>query len=297
MENRLEELQIKKVFDIRGYNKLMIKEGKDIMPYIVIVIDELADLMAQAGNDVEGAIVRLAQMARAVGIHLVVATQRPSVDVITGLIKANITNRIAFAVASQIDSRTILDATGAERLLGQGDMLHLGNELGGPRRVQGVLVTDKEVTKVNEFLRRESVPQYDDSLLNFRTSHSGSSGVSGGESGGGDDDLYEDAKETVVMAGKASASLLQRRLRVGYARAARLLDLLEENGIIGPADGARPRDVLIDVASLDNERNQVRMPMNQDFHRPFQNFKKPDFNSYNNQDSGNAHQLEMPPEE
>jgi len=229
------------------------------LPYIVIFIDELADLMAQAGNEVEAAIVRLAQMARATGIHLVVATQRPSVDVITGLIKANITNRIAFAVASQVDSRTILDLSGAERLLGNGDMLYLGNELGKPKRIQGVMVTDREVDKITDFLKKQSLPQYDETILTYHT------GLGKGPSGElmAEDELYQDAKEVVVMAGKASASLLQRRLRVGYARAARLLDILEEEGIIGPSEGAKPRDVMIDPISLDNERAQTNMPMNQ----------------------------------
>ncbi len=234
------------------------------LPYIVIFIDELADLMAQAGNEVEAAIVRLAQMARATGIHLVVATQRPSVDVITGLIKANITNRIAFAVASQVDSRTILDTSGAERLLGNGDMLYLGNDLGKPKRVQGVMVTDKEVDKITDFLKRESLPQYDETILTY---HASAAHGPGGALGA-DDELYQEAKETVVMAGKASASLLQRRLRVGYARAARLLDMLEQEGIIGPSEGAKPRDVMIDPMSLDHERAQVRSPMNADFPRP-----------------------------
>jgi len=233
------------------------------LPYIVIFIDELADLMAQAGNEVEAAIVRIAQMARAVGIHLVVATQRPSVDVITGLIKANITNRIAFAVASQVDSRTILDLAGAERLLGNGDMLYLGNELGKPKRLQGVMVTDREVDKVTQFLKKESTPQYDETVLTYHT------GLEKGPRGElmAEDELYEDAKQTVVMAGKGSASLLQRRLRVGYARAARLLDMLEEEGIIGPAEGAKPRDVLIDPMALDRERSQARTSMNADFGR------------------------------
>jgi len=236
------------------------------LPYIVIFIDELADLMAQAGNEVEAAIVRLAQMARATGIHLVVATQRPSVDVITGLIKANITNRIAFAVASQVDSRTILDTSGSEKLLGNGDMLYLGNDLGKPKRVQGVMVTDKEIDKITDFLKRESLPQYDETILTYHArAASGPGGALGAE-----DELYQEAKETVVMAGKASASLLQRRLRVGYARAARLLDMLEEEGIIGPPEGAKPRDVLIDPMSLDHERAQVRTPMNADFHRPLE---------------------------
>lgn len=248
------------------------------LPYIVVFIDELADLMAQAANEVEGAIVRLAQMARATGIHLVMATQRPSVDVITGLIKANITNRIAFAVASQVDSRTILDLAGAERLLGNGDMLYLGSDIGKPKRVQGVLITDGEITKVTEFLKSKSVPQYDDSILTYRAgSEHGMTGELMAE-----DELYEDAKETVVMAGKASASLLQRRLRIGYARAARLLDILEREGIIGPPDGAKPRDVMIDAISLDHERQQARMPMNNQIsqsqpspNQPYQSYGNP----------------------
>lgn len=249
--------------NIEAYNASPPPEGK--MPYIVIIIDELADLMAQAGNEVEAAIVRIAQMARAVGIHLIVATQRPSVDVITGLIKANITNRIAFAVASQVDSRTILDNSGAEKLLGNGDMLYLGNEFGKPKRIQGVLVSDNDVDKVTNFLKSESPARYDESILEY---HAG--GMEKGSMGGlgSEDELYNDAKEIVVMAGKASASLLQRRLRVGYARAARLLDMLEEEGAIGPAEGAKPRDVLIDPMSLDRQRSQTHMPMNQPISQP-----------------------------
>lgn len=295
MDRRFRLLQDTARRNIEAYNADP-PQGK--LPYIVLVIDELADLMAQAGNEVEGAIVRLAQMARAVGIHLVVATQRPSVDVITGLIKANITNRMAFAVASQVDSRTILDITGAEKLLGNGDMLYLGGDLGKPKRVQGVLVTDKEISKLTEFLISQSGPQYDESIGNF---HAGAGSMAGGHGVGSgnmgtEDDLYNDAKETVVMAGKASASLLQRRLRVGYARAARLLDMMEEQGIIGPAEGAKPRDVMIDAIELDHERAQAQMPMNQaaqapvyrpasqsqpaentGFHRPFQEQMPPDF--------------------
>ncbi|AKM82332.1 MAG: putative cell division FtsK/SpoIIIE [Berkelbacteria bacterium GW2011_GWE1_39_12] len=258
MDRRFRVLQETGRRNIEAYNQNP-PNGK--LPYIVIFIDELADLMAQAGNEVESAIVRLAQMARAVGIHLVVATQRPSVDVITGLIKANITNRIAFAVASQIDSRTILDASGAEKLLGKGDMLWLGNDLGKPKRIQGVLITDKEVDKITNFLKNESAPQYDETILSYHTPSQG--GVGGGGDMSSSDDLYNEAKEVVVMAGKASASLLQRRLRVGYARAARLLDMLESEGIIGPADGAKPRDVMIDPVALEHERNQASMPMNQ----------------------------------
>lgn len=214
-------------------------DGK--LPYIVIIIDELADLMAASANDVEASIVRLAQMARATGIHLIVATQRPSVDVITGLIKANITSRIAFAVASQVDSRTIMDISGAEKLLGKGDMLFVSSDVPKPKRLQGCLVTDPEIEGVVEFLKAAGEVEYDDAILTFRPTK-GVIGASGGEI---DDDMYDEAMQTVMRAGKASASLLQRRLRVGYARAARLLDLLEQEGVIGPADGARARDVLI----------------------------------------------------
>lgn len=227
--------------NIIAYNESPGPEGK--LPYIVIVIDELADLMATSANEVEGSIVRLAQMARATGMHLIIATQRPSVDVLTGLIKANVTCRIAFATASNVDSRTILDMSGAEKLLGNGDMLFVGNGLTKPRRIQGCFVSDKEINSLVDFLKEERAPDYDDSILQFRSAK-GSGGALGGN-GAGEDDMYEDAVTVVMQAGKASASLLQRRLRIGYARAARLLDILEQNGAIGPADGAKPRDVLI----------------------------------------------------
>lgn len=223
----------------------------EAMPYIVIVIDELADLMVLAAADVETLIVRLAQMARAVGIHLVLATQRPSVDVITGIIKANIPARLAFSVASQIDSRTILDQMGAEKLLGKGDMLFSSPEYIKPRRIQGVFIDDKETKALTDYLRSARSPQYNDAVLQQKVSYGGRSS-GGGDIGEPDDDMFDDAAAAVFAAGKASASMLQRRLRVGYARAARLLDLLEERGIIGPADGARPRDVLI--SSLDQVR-------------------------------------------
>ena len=236
----------------------------------MIVIDELADLMAQSAKEVEGAIVRLAQMARAVGMHLIVATQRPSVDVITGLIKANITTRVAFAVASQIDSRTIIDLSGAEKLLGHGDMLFLSSDFSSkPKRIQGCLITEKEIKGVTDFLKEHGGPNYDEEVMNYSPN-----GMAGGIAGGGgggeiDDNMYEDAKQTVINAGKASASLLQRRLRVGYARAARLLDLLEEQGIIGPADGAKPREIL---TGLDSGFGQVLstpiQPTNIDHNRP-----------------------------
>jgi S-DNA-T family DNA segregation ATPase FtsK/SpoIIIE len=211
------------------------------MPYIVVVVDELADLMSLAQKDVESNIVRLAQMARAVGIHLVLATQRPSVDVITGLIKANVTARMAFTVASQVDSRTILDSAGAEKLLGRGDMLFLTSELPKPKRIQGAFVTEKEVKKVTDFLKE----QIGDVIYNHEIVEKPkpTANVPGFEGGDDEDELLQEAIETVQSAGKASASLLQRRLRVGYARAARLLDILEDKGIIGPGEGAKPREV------------------------------------------------------
>jgi S-DNA-T family DNA segregation ATPase FtsK/SpoIIIE len=211
------------------------------MPYIVILVDELADLMAVAQADVEAAIVRLAQMARAVGIHLVLATQRPSVDIITGLIKANITSRVAFAVASQIDSRTILDSSGAEKLLGNGDMLYTSAEFNKPKRIQGAFIGEKEVRKVVDFFKAQTgAVIYNEEILEKPKRALGIPGI---EEGGDDDPLLPEATEEVKRAGKASASLLQRRLRVGYARAARLLDILEAQGIIGPGDGAKPREV------------------------------------------------------
>ena len=213
------------------------------MPYIVILVDELADLMATAQADVEGAIVRLAQMARAIGIHLVLATQRPSVDIITGLIKANITSRIAFAVASQIDSRTILDSSGAEKLLGNGDMLFTSAEFNKPKRVQGAYIGEKEVKKVVDFFKAQvGAVIYNEEILEKPKRPLGIPGMEG-EGEGDNDPLLEEATEEVKRAGKASASLLQRRLRVGYARAARLLDIMEAKGIIGPGEGAKPREV------------------------------------------------------
>jgi len=213
------------------------------LPYIVILVDELADLMAVAKQDVEATIVRLAQMARAIGIHLVLATQRPSVEVITGLIKANITSRIAFAVASQIDSRTILDSSGAEKLLGNGDMLFTSAEFNKPKRIQGAFIGEKEVRKVVDFFKVQTgAVIYNEEIVEKPKRLLGVPGLEQ-DSSGDDDALFEQAKEEVTRAGKASASLLQRRLRIGYARAARLLDILEGQGIIGPGEGAKPREV------------------------------------------------------
>lgn len=245
MENRYKLFEAHGKRDILSYNS---DKSLPKMPYMVIVIDELADLMVVAAQEVETAIVRIAQMARATGIHLTIATQRPSVDVITGLIKANITNRIAFATASQIDSRTILDTPGSEKLLGAGDMLFLSSEMSKPRRLQSAFVSEQEIKAVTDFWREQNPPEYDEKV--FSQPVKGKS--NGGSVGTGepvDDELFVEAAETVIHAGKGSASLLQRRLRIGYARAARLLDLLEDQGIIGPPDGARPRDVL--VSSID----------------------------------------------
>jgi DNA segregation ATPase FtsK/SpoIIIE, S-DNA-T family len=260
MERRYKLLAGEKLRDIASYNKKVESSRKisvqddegntqeiedGAMPYIVIVIDELADLMMVAARDVEALIVRLAQKARAVGIHLVLATQRPSVDVITGLIKANVPARIAFTVASQIDSRTILDQMGAEKLLGQGDMLMKTADMSKPKRIQGAWVMDEEVIKITDHLRMQSAPQYNDEIVSQPVQINGKGGVVMDMDNAGGDDMYKDAIRVVVESKKASTSLLQRRLRVGYARAARIIEEMEENGVIGPADGARPREVLI----------------------------------------------------
>ncbi len=247
MDRRYDLLSGVHARDITNYNAALAKSGdEDILPYIVIIIDELADLMATFSREVEASIIRLAQMARAVGIHLIVATQRPSVEVITGLIKANITSRIALQVASQVDSRTILDAAGAEKLLGNGDMLFLAGDTAKPRRIQGAYVSEQEVKRVVDFLREEAAaPEYDRAILEARPEQTE---VRGEEAFGDDDPLLPEARDLVVQAGKASASYLQRRLRVGYARAARLLDLLETQGVIGPGEGAKPREVFIKTA-------------------------------------------------
>ncbi|MEO5949315.1 MAG: DNA translocase FtsK 4TM domain-containing protein [Candidatus Saccharimonas sp.] len=264
MERRYSLLAAERVKDIKSYNQKMknhpvgvpdedgniqqVDEGT--MPYIVIVIDELADLMMVAARDVEALVVRIAQKARAVGIHLVLATQRPSVDVITGLIKANIPARIAFTVASQVDSRTILDQIGAEKLLGQGDMLMKTASMPKPKRIQGAWVMDEEVVKITDHMRLQSAPQYNDEIISQPVHLNGKGGVVMDFDHEGGDDMFRDAVQVVLQSRKASTSLLQRKLRVGYARAARIIEEMEEQGIIGPADGARPRDVLI--SSMDD---------------------------------------------
>lgn len=241
----LDEMDVRyKLLEDSGARNLLsfnINNPSEAKPFIVIVIDELADLMVKHAREMEGPIVRLSQMARAVGIHLVLATQRPSVNVLTGLIKANIPARIAFSVASQVDSRTILDMAGAEKLVGNGDMLYLAGDKARPVRIQGGFVSEEEVRRVVEEVKRTGEPNYNDAIVaQYRRSGGG------GIRGEADDPLLQEAKRVIVQAGKASASLLQRRLRVGYARAARILDILEEAGVIGAAEGNKPREVLID---------------------------------------------------
>jgi S-DNA-T family DNA segregation ATPase FtsK/SpoIIIE len=244
MERRLKTFAGVKKRNILEYNSL---SDHDSMPYVVIVIDELADLMMAAARDVEALIVRIAQKARAAGIHLVLATQRPSVDVITGLIKANVPARIAFTVASQVDSRTIIDGIGAEKLLGMGDMLYTNSDMPKPRRLQGAFITDEETQKVTDFLRMQRPPQYDDEVVSQPVQLNGKGGivVDHGPSSDSDDDMWKDAVQVVIDNRKASTSLLQRRLRIGYGRASRLIDQMEEQGIVSPADGSKPRDVLV----------------------------------------------------
>lgn len=243
MDRRYELLSRVGKRNIESYNSSV--EDVERLPYIVFIIDELADLMTVAANSVEAAIVRLAQMSRAVGIHLVLATQRPSVDVITGLIKANMPARIAFSVTSLVDSRTILDFSGAEKLLGRGDMLYIDSQLSRPKRVQGAFLDDGEIERVVAFLRTYGDPHYNTEVTEKGKSAAAGSSGSGEYGDDASDELLSEAKKVIIDAGKASASLLQRRLRVGYARAARILDILEEQGVIGPADGAKPREILI----------------------------------------------------
>lgn len=247
MENRYDLLSQLGARNIESYNKSVRTkyQNREALPYIAIIIDELADLMATHGREMEAAVVRLAQMARAVGIHLALSTQRPSVEVITGLIKANITTRIAFQVASQIDSRTIIDMAGAEKLLGNGDMLYLSGDSNKPTRIQGAFVSEGEVRKITSFIKNQKVKESESgqTVTGDKNKEKRIESFSAQEKNIIDDDLYEEAVETVKNAGKASASLLQRRLRIGYARAARLLDIMEEQGVVGPADGAKPRRV------------------------------------------------------
>ena len=259
MERRYDLLEKASVRDISSYHKNVLlpaleknkKDDTDLpdsMPYIMVIIDELADLMQSYPRELESAVVRLAQMSRAVGIHLLLSTQRPSVNVITGLIKANIPARLALQVASQIDSRTILDSSGAEKLLGAGDMLFQSAEMSKPVRLQSAFIREPEVKAVTKYLKDAYADELQDEI-NFSTENTGNAIFSSGlgsedDFGGDDDELYEEAKATVTGAGKASTSFLQRKLRIGYARAARLMDMLEERGIIGAGSGAKPREVI-----------------------------------------------------
>ncbi len=240
MERRFEILSNAGKRNIAVYNAS--GQGEKI-PYLILIVDELADLMTVAPFDVETAVIRLSQMARAVGIHLVLATQRPSVNIITGLIKANITSRVAFSVASSVDSRTILDHAGAEKLLGRGDMLYISSELSKPKRLQGAYLTDQEIEKVVHFLKQKGAPDYNEAITQVPLSASVAGYLPSDFEA--DDELLPEAKEIIIRSQKASASYLQRRLRIGYARAARLLDLLEEQGVVGPVDGAKPREILV----------------------------------------------------
>jgi S-DNA-T family DNA segregation ATPase FtsK/SpoIIIE len=252
MEVRLRRLQKAGVRNIAMYNDAAragsLPEGMEPMPYLMIVIDELADLMMVAAREVEDSIVRLAQLARAAGIHLVVATQRPSTDIITGLIKTNITTRVAFAVSSGIDSRVILDTSGAEKLVGLGDMLLSTPQLAKPKRVQGAYVAEDEINSVVDFLKKQGEPEYHEEILHTKTTLGGM----GADDGSDDDPLTWEAADIVVTSRMGSTSLLQRRLKVGYARAGRIMDILEQKGIVGPPDGSKPREVLADVEELES---------------------------------------------
>ena len=258
MEHRYDLFSEKNVKNIGGYNEWVEKTNKSAnaeiekkMPFIVVIIDELADLMLVAAKEVEDSIMRITQMARAAGIHLIVATQRPSTDVITGVVKANIPSRISFAVASQIDSRTILDMGGAEKLLGKGDMLYLPMGENAPLRIQGNFISDDETQRLIDYVSKEQIAQYDNSLTEAAPNHMAAGDDFEKEEY--DDPLYNDIVDFAIETGKISASLVQRRFKVGYNRAARIIDLLEERGIIGPQNGSKPREVLVKLGDSNEE--------------------------------------------
>src|SRR5258708_3984096 len=271
MERRLKLLASQGVRNIEQYNRKVrqlgakprslfeeesIEDELEEIPYVLIVIDELADLMMLERANVEESVTRLAQMARAVGMHLVLATQRPSVDVITGLIKANFPSRISFRVATRVDSRTVLDVMGAEHLLGKGDMLFLPPGSSRLTRVHGAYVSEAETNRVVDFWKQQATPDYDKSLL--LPPPADTEEGEGEEFDGTEDPMYQDAVRVVCEMGKASTSTLQRRLRLGYGRAARILDMMQREGIIGPPDGSRPRDVLKRPDWLEEIENQLR---------------------------------------
>lgn len=260
MENRYDVFSNNGVKNIEGYNNMIDRKNESLpdgeklkrMPFIVVIIDELADLMLVAAKEVEDSIMRITQMARAAGIHLIVATQRPSTDVITGVVKANIPSRISFAVSSQIDSRTILDMGGAEKLLGKGDMLFLPMGENTPQRVQGTFISEEEINAVVNHTISQQKARYDETLTMDEEEMGATTMVDSGTNDDYDEPLYNDIVEFVVTQGKASASLLQRRFRLGYNRAARAIDILEERGIVGPNNGSKPREVLVKVENKDN---------------------------------------------
>ena len=258
MDQRFQLFSDNQVKNIAGYNDMIDKENKKHpekptakMPYIVTIIDELADLMLVASKEVEDSITRITQLARAAGIHLIVATQRPSTDVITGLIKNNIPSRISFAVSSQIDSRTILDQPGAEKLLGKGDMLYFPMGDSAPTRIQGCFINDDEISRLIDFCKNQATAKYDEEFENV--SQNTSSGIGNSFTGGDDDEAYNEVVEFAIQSGKISASLIQRRFRFGYNRAARMMDLLESRGIVGPQNGSKPREVLVKLQKNDND--------------------------------------------
>ena len=258
MDNRFQLFSDNEVKNIAGYNEMIEKENRRHpenptakMPYIVVIIDELADLMLVASKEVEDSITRITQLARAAGIHLIVATQRPSTDVITGLIKNNIPSRISFAVSSQIDSRTILDQAGAEKLLGKGDMLYFPMGEASPTRIQGCFINDDEIKRLIDYCKNQATAKYDEEFENV--SANTSSGIGNSATGGEDDEAYNDVVEFAIQTGKISASLIQRRFRFGYNRAARMMDLLESRGIVGPPNGSKPREVLVKLEKSDDE--------------------------------------------
>jgi S-DNA-T family DNA segregation ATPase FtsK/SpoIIIE len=236
MERRYQLMEEAKVKSLASYNA----EAADKLPLIVIIIDELADLMMVSSREVEDAVARLAQMARAAGMHLILATQRPSVDVLTGLIKANFPTRMSFKVSSKIDSRTILDGSGAEHLLGAGDMLFMPPGTSKLQRIHGAYISEKETERIVTFLKEQGVARYDESVLRLAEESEAAEGEESGEM----DEKYDEAVALVCETGQASISMVQRRLRVGYNRAARMIELMEKEGVVGPADGSKPREVL-----------------------------------------------------
>ena len=259
MEKRYQIFSEKEFKNIAGYNDWIEKENKKHpencmakMPYIVVIIDELADLMLVASKEVEDSITRITQLARAAGIHLIVATQRPSTDVITGLVKSNIPSRISFAVSSQIDSRTILDQGGAEKLLGRGDMLYFPLGETAPIRIQGCFISDTEIDRIINWCKKQSVAKYDEGFANLDVKNNSGSDITYAGNDNSDDAMYDEVVEFAVAAGKISASLIQRKFRFGYNRAARMMDLLEERGIVGPQNGSKPREVLVKLKDNDN---------------------------------------------